>query len=373
MTETNNLSFLLDQLSLKVSGGIGRYAENLFFSANRGIPDEWHIQGVSSDMELIENLNQKHSFDLNLSLRKPPVPANLLARFWQHGINIGSNSGPVFSPSLLAPYKKKSRPLTVTIHDLIPWQYPETLTRHGVEWHKKMLNNAFNSADAIAVPSQTIAEELDELMPFGDRIFVLPGASQLKREPLSKSDQELISGLPEKFFLIVGTLEPRKRIDIAVNAAKIAQDAPLIHVGPKGWGETSLEVFHSQSQTFPKTFLSLGYVSEPVLAFLYEKALALIAPSRAEGFGLPLIEAMKFGTPVICSDLPIFQETTRGSALFFEGEGMPASEQISELMKLIANKGFDEQKQKSLISIANNYSWESSAQILWEKITQISS
>jgi glycosyltransferase involved in cell wall biosynthesis len=132
----------------------------------------------------------------------------------------------------------------VTIHDTVAWTHPETLTRRGARWHRATAARAARVADAITVPTRAVAEELARrLRRFpAERVHVLGASvtSALRREPSDEEIAKVVAQfeLPEQFVLTVATLEPRKGLDVALQAlARLGGTAvPLLVVGPPGWG-----------------------------------------------------------------------------------------------------------------------------------------
>lgn len=105
--------------------------------------------------------------------------------------------------------------------------------------------------------------------------------------------------LPSSYLVFVGTLEPRKDLATLLAAHRLVQDAPpLVLVGPSGWGEG----------VDTRGCLTTGYLDDEALRPLVAGAAALVLPSRDEGFGLPVLEALATGTPVVASDLPVLRE-----------------------------------------------------------------
>ena len=125
---------------------------------------------------------------------------------------------------------------------------------------------------------------------------------------------------PDRFVLHVGTLEPRKNLGVLLAAWRLLrqmkEDLPLLVLcGNYGWKTESIreEVEDGERQGWIR---HLGYVSNDQLAALYGRASAVVFPSLYEGFGLPAVEALSAGTPLVCSDLPVLREVAGDAALF---------------------------------------------------------
>jgi glycosyltransferase involved in cell wall biosynthesis len=130
-----------------------------------------------------------------------------------------------------------------------------------------------------------------------------------------RSDEEIARvvaqfELPERFVLIEATLEPRKGLDIALEALAMLPETavPLLVVGAPGWGGVDVVATAHAAGLTDRQVRVLGHVADSDLAVVLRRATALLVPSRAEGFGLPAIEAMACGTAVICSDVPALIE-----------------------------------------------------------------
>jgi glycosyltransferase involved in cell wall biosynthesis len=216
----------------------------------------------------------------------------------------------VQAPTLLFP--RRRQPLVVTIHDTVPWTHPETLTPRGVHWHKAMAQRAAVEADAISVPTHAVAAQLAESLPglAPSRIHVLGAgvARGLLAEPDPALVERVAKRLPERYLFSLATLEPRKGLDVLVAALDRlgAAAPPLVVVGQPGWGGVEVDR--------PGVHV-LGRIPDAELGVVLRRATALVMPSRAEGFGLPVVEAMAVGTPVICSDAPALVEVAGDAAV----------------------------------------------------------
>jgi alpha-1,3-rhamnosyl/mannosyltransferase len=196
-----------------------------------------------------------------------------------------------------------------TVHDLawrhVPFAYP----RHGLRWHEKALGDALRRRFDLVVPSRPVADELKEAGADPSHVTVIePGGDHLPAPDFEATEGALERiGVNGPFILSVSTLEPRKNLDALMEAYSIIRGSlpgewPLVVVGPAGWGP---------GVTGRDGVVLAGAVTEGVLSGLYAKAEMLAYVPLVEGFGLPPLEAMQAGTPVVASPIP----STGGAAL----------------------------------------------------------
>ncbi|MEG0028043.1 MAG: glycosyltransferase family 1 protein [Aurantimicrobium sp.] len=361
------LNFVLEQLGTTTPGGIGRYSRELFLAMTDCVPDNWELRGQLPHKLLSEQVGLPRQAEHFVFNRKSPFSSRITAQLWAHGLSLGSQLGNLHAPSLLAPIRKSSKTTgsVVTIHDSVPWTNPETLTQHGVRWHTQMLNRAYKYADAVITPSNAVKNELDEQFNFGDRVFVVPGAPSFDSERIETFD--LVNYLPTEFFLIVGTLEPRKGILHAIKATSVSRTLPLVHIGPLGWGNVDVDNFLRENNIPKEMFISLGFLPEHQLPEIYRRATALIMPSQNEGFGLPLLEAMSQGTPAITSNVAALIEVAGNSSLIAD---VNSPDFILELANHMSKIQSDENLRSTLSQAAvkksSEYSWRKSAELAWQ-------
>lgn len=238
--------------------------------------------------------------------------------------------------------------LTV-IHDLTPIMFPEWHDRLSTNMHKLLLPKILKHADGIVTNSiQTKNDVLKYLPETKDKIAVAYPKIIKEKSEVEINNNNLNTG--EKYLLAVGTIEPRKNYGLLIKAfaklAKIHSDIKLRIVGYKGW--KSKDFFSLiQRSSFKDRIILEGYTSEQRLQSLYMEAHAFVFPSLYEGFGLPLLEALSFGLPIVCSDLETSKEICADSAFYF-----PKNNE-HELMKILIEllkDSFDRkaQMQKSL-------------------------
>lgn len=199
----------------------------------------------------------------------------------------------------------------VTIHDLV-WKHAgETMPRINRLLEQCLMPDAIRLADRIMADSHSTADAVTNEFPWvEDRIRAVHlGVTSL---PAPKGFDALSTlGIDRPYFLFVGTLEPRKNLRRLLEAYAsldevIRKHTLLVIAGGKGWGNVDLASLVRKLDLSDSVRLT-GYVSEEQLSTLYAHARFLAMPSLYEGFGLPLVEAMSFGTPVLtsaCSSLP---------------------------------------------------------------------
>lgn len=214
-------------------------------------------------------------------------------------------------------------PSIVNFHDLNAYRAPETMVAWNRWQHRLLDRRSLEECDRAACLSQTTKDDILAQFPeLSDEklVVVYPGAEFGKAGLTPEAPAGSVGAL-EAFHLCVGTLEPRKNQAVLIEAYRAARRErpelpPLVLAGRKGWGDASLFEELQGGALESEGVYHLGDASDAGLLWLYERARALCLPSLHEGFGLPIIEAYRFGVPAILSDIPIFREIGGGQALF---------------------------------------------------------
>jgi len=244
---------------------------------------------------------------------------NMYSRFF------GSSYDLYWEPGIIPVSGIKSRAKVVTVHDMSlhlheSWHLPES-----VKYFRKNFWGNIEKADYIITDTQAVKCEVAELVNFpADRI--MPIHLGLNNETFRRySDAELagFDKLPDKdvkYILFVGSIEPRKNLERLIQAyagmpERLKKEYKLLLVGYKGWNNKEI---HSQIEAEKENVYYLGFVTDRELAMVYNLAHIFVYPSLYEGFGLPPLEAMACGVPVLTSDIPCIKEVCQDATYFID-------------------------------------------------------
>jgi len=290
-------------------------------------------------------------------------------RFWAFSVFAGEvrrdKPDVVFMPIQTFPFFGKNKPKTViTVHDLAFLLFPRYFTffrRKLLEFHTR---RAVRLSDKIIVPSEATKRDIVRFYGVNeDKIVVVyHGFSQNLLEMKKNRDDsvsEITGGNP--YILFVGSIQPRKNIVSLVKAFENIKknsdnaDLKLVLCGGKGWFYEDIykEIAKSPCK---KDVIFTGSVENDLLAAFYRNALFFVMPSLYEGFGLPVLEAMSFGLPVVCSDNSSLSEIAGDAALLIDpyrisdiGEKMGIFAADKDLRAQLSAKGLER---------AKGFSWE---------------
>lgn len=348
-----------EQLVQSVPGGIGRYAAQVI---SRLADHDLDVTVATSRAGTSEAERLKGLLGERCRLTASTWPGPVLARAWGAGIRLAVPKGPVYAPSLMAPLGLGSTCL-VTIHDAVPWTHPELLTAHGARWHREMGARVERHAQAVAVPTWAVANALGEHLRLGDRVIVVPGAvDPAWVAPDDAAQRRTRLGLPERYVVAVGTLEPRKGLADAIASIPLwPADVTLVSVGQEGWGGVDGAQV-ARTHGVASRFKALGRIVDLDLAAVMAGAVALIMPSVEEGFGLPILEAFALGVPVVHSDAAALVEVAGGAGLMVSRDGGDFLEQLAGAVTTLAG----DESARSSLTIAGrarvlDFSWDRSA------------
>ena len=356
-----------DQLFYDQPGGIGTYLRHIIPGMAARLGEGSLVLGHHGpkDARLFPDLERVEEIRI-------PMRRDVLGTSWQAlGIpSIERYLGPldlVHTPSLV--FTPSRAPLVATIHDLCVVKYPWAFPFRWRVFHRRALGLVLKHARVILSDSTSTRDDLYTLIGEKDpRIRVAPLGVDAVGGPTEVKIADVLSkyGLTPGYVLFVGTIEPRKNLSRLVKAyasfdvEEKAKSGELILVGAAGWmGRRELSRLLSQQGV-----RWLGFLPQEDLEAVYAAASIFVYPSLYEGFGLPVLEAMARGIPVVTSDTSSLREVGEGVALLVDPED------TMELGKAMRRLIYDKSMRKELSELgrekAVGYSWERTAALTLE-------
>lgn len=264
--------------------------------------------------------------------------------------------------------------VVITVHDLSCVRYPETFGQARAAYKRILTAASVKRATRIVAPSQSTKRDLVELMGVADDkvAVVAEGVSSHFRPIRDPAVLRALSDkyrLPDRFILYVGTMEPRKNLAALISSMEILKksyhiEIALVLAGPEGWLMDSHNLAATSVVVRP-----LGFVDEEDLPVLYSLADALAYPSFYEGFGLPALEAMACGTPVVASKTAALSEVVDEAGMLIDPR-LPKD--LAEALAAVLTRPLwrAELRAKGL-ERARQFNWERTASRLWEVIEEV--
>ncbi|WP_020075437.1 glycosyltransferase family 1 protein [Cryocola sp. 340MFSha3.1] len=374
------LRVIVDELVGDEPGGARRYTEELTRQLIATAPRDCVVEAVISNVSDEQVQAVRDRLPGVAAVTRLPLARRELALAWQSGLSVGGPPGMLHAPTLLAPLRKHvqldtPQQIAVTIHDTLAWTHPESLGSAATIWTKTMAKRARKHADAIVVPTHAVADRLGDFLDFGDRIRVIGGApATALRLPPDADERAERLGLPERYAFTLGTVEPRKGIAplIRAIARPEAQRIPLLIAGRDRVGERSATGVAAAAGLPEDRVRPLGRLDDGDLAVALDRATLFVYPSVAEGFGLPIVEAFKFGLPVIHSDDAALVEVAAGASVVVErpapGEDdEPYAERLAAAIGRVLSDAELSARLRVLASDrARAFSWRDSAERVWQ-------
>jgi glycosyltransferase involved in cell wall biosynthesis len=258
-------------------------------------------------------------------------------------------------------------PSVVTVHDLAFLAHPEAFHPSKRRYLSLMTRLSVHRARrVIAVSAHTKGDLVRYFHVAPDKVTIIPNAMDHRFRPAADPDTlaqfKRAQHLPEQFILFVGTLEPRKNLRRLIDAfARITRadgEVALVIVGASGWMTSDLAPL-VQASGLADRIVFAGYVADDELPRWYQAATIFCYPSLYEGFGLPVLEAMACGTPVVTSMTSSLPELASGAAALVDPTDVAAL--AAALSALLADAPRRAEMRRAGIERARGYSWERTA------------
>ena len=280
---------------------------------------------------------------------------------------------PYFEPFFLAQPIYKEYKTIVTVHDLTPIVFPKAFPKGIKGWFKwQMQRHSLSKTEGIITDSESSRKDIVKYVGVDPDLISVVYLAAAENFVISKRDEKMIKDirekhdLPDRFCLYVGDVTWNKNLPRLLKAIQKAE-VPLVMIGQaltstnfdrsNPWNKDLIEVQSLALEN--KNVISLGFVSSEELAQIYKMATVFVMPSLYEGFGLPVLEAMASGTPVISTKEGSLEEVCGDAAYFVDAKN------IDDIASGIKKVFFNEDVQKELIAKgkknAQKFSWEKTA------------
>jgi glycosyltransferase involved in cell wall biosynthesis len=266
----------------------------------------------------------------------------------------------VWSPANTGPLLVRNQALT--IHDISPLEHPEWFRASFALWYRLFLPMLAKRVKKVFTPSEYVRQKVMQRFRIRNVTVTPNGVDHFLFHPGAKQSY---MDVPSCYLLFVGTIEPRKNLNLLLNSwAQVKhhfKDAWLLVVGVSGTVFKTVNVSHTMERV-----RFLGYVDDETLAGLYANAMLCVLPSQDEGFGLPALEALASGTPVIISDGGALPEVVGEAGVrFFLSDPDSLSQRLKECL---SNSRLRAELTDRGLERAAKFSWQRTADIIWKEL-----
>lgn len=315
-----------------VPGGTGRVSLELARALSERTDIE--VQGVAA----LHQGQPPPDFRPSIDVQKLLLPRPLLYEAWSRApfprLDV-SRHDLVHSTTIIPP-PASEKPLVVSVHDLAFRRFPDRFPQRARRLFERSWKRVLERADAVLCPSAATSADLLAAGLDAERLHLVPLGHdpQLITQEIALRARERF-GITGDYILAAGTLEPRKNIPTLIEAfLEVAPhtDAQLVLAGPTGWGLTPETLLESVDNSLKKRITVTGEVTRTELAALYTEAAVFCYPSLLEGFGLPVLEAMSYGTAVVTSKGTSTEEVAGDAAVTVDPH---SAQEISEALQTL--------------------------------------
>jgi glycosyltransferase involved in cell wall biosynthesis len=251
----------------------------------------------------------------------------------------------------------------ITVTDVSPLLNPETHGRMQVQYHRHVLPFVLARADAVVTISESSKKDIIQCCRIAEeKVQVILLGVDARFKPGIAPDSEFIRSLPERFILNIGTLEARKNLPRLLEAYALAREKGLTHKlligGARGWRLSNLAGI-VERYALENHVIFLGFVEDADLPALYGRADFFVYPSTYEGFGMPILEAMACGTPVITSNCSSMPEVAGDAAVLVDP--LDTTDLATRMLELADSQELRESLRQRGLARAACFSWEKTA------------
>lgn len=340
---------------IEPAGGLPRYVTELALAlADLEPADEIHLLSDQPDLHIDPRLRERPNVVLT-----PPAPSILRRKWWSLGLpaELRRRRIDVFhGTNFEIPYVPLT-PAVVTVHDLSPWK-PDPIRPPGSDRVRARARRLLPLARRILTPSEAVRRELAERFRVDleriEAIPLAPSPALAPPEPERAAALRRELGVAAPYLLYAGARNPRKNVPLLIDAWRLARarlpSLGLVLAGPPGasppWEDPALR--------------DVGAVGDEALAALLSGAAAFVYPSSYEGFGLPVLEAMRAGTPVLASRDAALEEVAGGAAVHVDA---PSAEPWSDaIIRIVSDDRVADRLRRLGRERASGFGWRLTAE-----------
>ena len=250
--------------------------------------------------------------------------------------------------------------LTSMVHDTTPLNLPSCHTPSNIRYFERFVRDVLPRLDGIITPTETVKHELvNELSVPAEKVRSIPHGVDPDFYEVSQAQFQVAQetyGLPANYVLFIGSMEPRKNLERLAQAydllpGKMQAEYPLVIAGTSGWKNEKIRARLGKN----KNVRMIGYVKRELLPAVYASSSAFVFPSLYEGFGMPVVEAMASGAPVICSSAGALPEVVGNGAMLVDPRDVDGWAQA--MMKVLSDPHRATVMGDTGRSRARSYSW----------------
>lgn len=273
----------------------------------------------------------------------------------------------IYHETSLDPLPEINARIVCNLYDLSFLRFPQFFVKEFAQYVSANVKKNVLSAERIIVNTNFIKDEAMELLHIPeDRIDVIPLAPAALYHPTDRNaerSEEVVRFTNKDYILYVGTVEPRKNLKVLIRAfkdIKARHDLSLIIAGKLGWLYDDI-VSYPEILGIKDEVIFTNYINEETILALYNHARVFVYPSTYEGFGMPPLEAMSCGTPVIISDIPPLKEVAGDAALSFNPED--SKELAKAIDRVLSSEALRREMSQKGLKRAAEYSWKKAAEL----------
>lgn len=366
----------------KISG-VGKYTQGLVSELSKNYPDELELVGHYFDFRHKKDkteLPQAKNIRYKRTVVLPGKVFNMLRRlgFWIPFELLTKERGDFhLFPGFVGWPSLFNTPSAPVIHDLTYLDFPQYVSATARYDLQKLVMPTIKRAAFVITVSESSKAGINKTYGFLNKPVLvehIPPVGLLNISDREADDAIKELGITGSFILFLGNIEPRKNLVGLLNAYSLLPDVTkgqfgLVLAGGSGWqDEEILEKIKSLRDAGSKIYQT-GYVSDEQRSALYMKATVFVLPSHYEGFGMPLLEAMTYQTPMLVSNIAALKEVAQDSALYCDPNS--PEDIANKLQQLLDDKSL----QKQLVSKGNErlkaFSWEKVTKDLYDQIVKV--